>query len=300
MATTDGKLALRAVQAVAESGARFAVVHEEGALARGDVASDVDLVVDRPVGAFVAACADAWVQSELWPLIVWPYDVGGTGTIFLATAGAEEGVQLDVLFDPAGDGQYGARSEALLADLTGGERFPVLSEQARAAYLLSKRLRKGELDRALAVAAPFEPKVLDEAVHRYLRSDAADGVVSFLDSGELGSRRRLGPQLPRLAARLVRPVGAWLAVDAGDQGTLARALAARFGRFLPHVRYVGDINPLTWIRDVAPVRWRAGVAVSGIDARAVPFRPDVVVKATSETEAARLAVAEMHSRALNR
>src|SRR5690606_34870843 len=120
----------------------FAVIHGEDRLVRHKVASDVDLVVDRPVHDLVGAVGEEWRGVGLYPVVVWPYDVGGTGSVFLFTPDAADGVQLDVLFDPGGAGQYGIRSGALLDRREPGQVFPRVSSEAAAVYLLSKRVGK--------------------------------------------------------------------------------------------------------------------------------------------------------------
>lgn len=138
MATTSPEAALAAVAAIEETGVRFAILHDEATLAAEGVTSDVDMVVDRSAHEVVRAVAPAWARRGLYPVMVWPYDVGGTGSIFLSTSNAGEGAQLDVLHDPEGRGRYGAMSDLLLDRIEPGRRFPTSRPAEQTAYLLAK------------------------------------------------------------------------------------------------------------------------------------------------------------------
>ncbi|MGH8950712.1 MAG: hypothetical protein ACRDX9_04745, partial [Acidimicrobiia bacterium] len=137
MATTSSDAAFEAVAALEEAEVRFAVLHGEGELARREVDSDIDIVSDRPVHELVRASARHWAAAGLYPMIVWPYDVGGTGSVFLATQDAQQGVQLDLLHDPSGRGRYGARSDRLLSVSRPGSRFTTVAPGEQMAYLLA-------------------------------------------------------------------------------------------------------------------------------------------------------------------
>lgn len=299
MATTNGELAREAVDAVVKSGVHAVVLHGEASLAAAQVTSDVDLVVDRPVTEVVAAVTADWERRGLVPLIVWPYDVGGTGTVFLSTPDATDGVQLDLLHDPGGEGQYGARSDALLAASEPGDRFERVSPTAAAAYLLSKRLRKGQMARAKEVMAEHESAELQESIAAILRADIGRGVSAFIASGEVGERKK-SVHLGRLLRRVMRPVGAWVAVEGDADGTISAALAARFGRFLPRSEVATTSGPLAWIRRVAPLRWRAAIVFEADGRRQMGIRPDVTVKAIDGVDGCATVVVETLAQRISR
>lgn len=299
MATTNGELAREAVDAVVNSEVHAVVLHGEESLAAARVTSDVDLVVDRSVTAVVAAVRDEWARRGLVPLIVWPYDVGGTGTVFLSTPDATDGVQLDLLHDPGGEGQYGARSDALLAASEAGDRFERVSPTAAAPYLLSKRLRKGQMGRAKEVVAEHESAELQGAVAAILRADIGREVSAFIANGEVGKRKK-SVGAGRLLRRVMRPVGAWVAVEKDADGTISGALAARFGRFLPKSEVVTTSGAMDWIRRVAPLRWRAAIAFEPDGRRRMGIRPEVTVKAIDGVEGCSAVVVETLARRTSR
>jgi hypothetical protein len=255
MATTDGKLAAESVRALALSGVRMAVLHREEELAAGSVTSDVDLVVDRPLGAVVEKAGPAWRHLGLRPLIVWPYDVGGTGTIFLSTADASDGIQIDLLHDPAGRGQYGARSSVLLDRTEDGVAFSKVADTYADAYLLAKRLRKGELGAARDIVAR-SGDALPSVAAEVLRMDVANVVLSYVEGSDpVRFPRRVADPI-RLARRLLSPIGGW--IDVANE-TLAHELSSRFGRFLSLATVANGSSP-RWMISVSSIRWRAGIA----------------------------------------
>src|SRR5438552_15767372 len=139
MATSSGRLAAAALDALAASAVRFAVLHKEDLVATEAIESDVDIVVAGDPMAVLGGALPALHGAGLHPVAFWPYDVARTGTIFLATADATEGVQLDMLSDPKGEGKYGVRSAVLLARAVPGLRWPTISREHRLLYLLRKR-----------------------------------------------------------------------------------------------------------------------------------------------------------------
>lgn len=291
MATTNGELAREAVDAVVNSEVHAVVLHGEESLAAARVTSDVDLVVDRTVTEVVAAVSAGWERHSLVPLIVWPYDVGGTGTVFLSTPDATDGVQLDLLHDPGGEGQYGARSDALLNSAEAGDRFERVSPTAAAVYLLSKRLRKGQMAQAKDVVAEHESAELQEQVTAILRADIGRVVSAFIASGEVGERKK-SVGVGRLIRRVLRPVGAWVAVQDDTDGTISEALAARFGRFLPKSEVVTTSGPIAWIRRIAPLRWRAAIVFEPNGRRRIGIKPDVTVRAIDGTDGCAVVIVE--------
>jgi len=294
MATTSAGAALSAVAAIEKSRAGFAVLHDEPALARGEVASDVDLVVDRDVFQLARTVMKEWVGLDLHPVVVWPYDVGGTGSIFLTTSDAGQGVQLDVLHDTKGSGRYGARSDLLLGSAVPGERFTTVAAAERAAYLLAKRLSKGEVDKARELSASLSASGVDLEV---LRPDIATMVGSFLANETIPEAWERKPSWGHLVSRLRQPAGAWVELLGEDAITVAAELAMRFGRILPHARSLAGPHIGGWATSVAPIRWRAGLVVSHGKRIGITPRPDISIDdSASVSEAAAITVSSLAAR----
>lgn len=298
MATTSPEAALGAVAAIEEAGMRFAVLHNEEGLAHRATSSDVDIVADRSAQDVIRVVGEHWHRLGLHPVVVWPYDVGGTGSIFLSTADAGDGVQLDVLYDTRGRGRYGVRSGMLLDAALPGERFPTVAPPERLAYLLAKRIYKGELDEARRLAEGMGGTP-DAIALDVLEPATARDVRAFLGDGSAQPRQsRLG--LGRLMSRLRTPVGAWVEISGQDARQLAAGLVERFGSFLPRAVFLPTPSLGAWVTTVAPVRWRAGiVATYGAARSRVTPRPDVSIEnAHSTEEACRVVVKALTRRTL--
>jgi len=256
-----------------DTGIRVAVLHAEEHLARFDTTSDVDLVADRPIAEVLSAARPRWTASGLHAIVLWPYDVGGTGTIFLVNENATEGVQLDVLHDIDGRGQYGLRSGALLEHTTSGRRFPRLDEDASRIYLARKRQVK-------AMAIPPPDAVGDFAYHLLSPRSARQ-----LLEADMTKQHGLSPSnARRIVSRLADPIGAWVHITSGELKTASQAatiLGERMSRILPHVDWA-ELEPFPtriqwWVRRVAPVRWRPGVFISWATDGQKPLGCDIVV-----------------------
>lgn len=264
-------------------------------MALGQVRSDVDLVVDRPIARVVATAAASWRERGLWPVAAWPYDVGGTGSVFLATEDAAGGVQLDLLHDLQGRGRYGARSGRLLEGSVPGQAFPTVAPLPTTAYLVVKRHLKGMTEVAAELAGGVDAGELREAADDALVADRAALVRSFLD-GVVPPVPARPPSVTRLVGRMLHPVGAWLSVAEAEHG---RSLVERFGRFLPHARLVRVDSRWDWVRSVVPVRWRPGIVIS--PPRAGWPAPDVVLAAAGDVDTVgRQAVEALSRRVLAR
>ncbi|CAN5845124.1 hypothetical protein BH23ACT4_BH23ACT4_09790 [soil metagenome] len=291
MATTDPLLAHRAVTALFRSGAPLAVLHGEDRLARFEPVTDVDLVSGLLPIELVRSTESEWSRMGLHPIIFWPYDVGGTATVFLTTPRANEGVQLDILHDPAGQGQYGLYSGRLLDHLIQGEQFPRLDHWATLAYTARKRLVKGEIQ---AFRAAWHPD--SRQGERAARHVLAEGAVQEMISGRFRARPWISTaRVARAIRRLARPIGAWAHIfdDRASSEVMALELERRFSRILPHVHssqlpQPGPRLPGWWASHVAPVRWRPGVyfswsARSSVRADIAILRPLDVEDAAQQT-----------------
>jgi hypothetical protein len=273
MATSDPVLAKTALDVLADRGVRFAVLHKESAIASGSILSDVDLVVDQDPREIIAQNVPALHRVGLHPIVVWPYDVASTATVFLALPDGSDGVQIDFLRDPTGAGRYGVRSTVLLEDAQPGERWPTIRADHQFLYLIRKRSCKGEADelaRLLASVSDPEKRQLGMETQKLFSPSAAERLRSLLEPAVRRDRERLdvhpASDSLRLLGRLRHPIGFWVEVVGDGASACARALSARFGRYLPWTqaeqRPRVQAEPFWWCRNVAPVRWRAGLFVS--------------------------------------
>jgi hypothetical protein len=285
---------LKAIVVIQGTGVRHAILHGEGDLVRGKVDTDVDIVTDRSVHEVARSAASQWQAIGLFPIIVWPYDTGGTGSIFLSTLDARTGVQLDILYDPEGRGRYGVKSDLLLNGALAGEQFTTVAPAQRTAYLLAKRISKGQTSEARRLIDLVPPAEVDLAV---LRPAVAEVVRSYLEDGssQTGWQRRPSPG--RLLARLRNPVGAWVELAADDDDVVAAELISRFRLFLPHAVLTPAPNLGAWVTAVAPVRWRAGIVASHGRRSPIIPAPDVSIpERVSVDEACRRTVSALSLR----
>jgi len=301
MATTDARLAWEALRILDAEGVRFVLLHGLDRLGAGRV-SDVDVAVDEPPIRILARTRRSFADAGLFPVVVWPYDIGGTSTVFYVSADASNGVQLDLLFDECGSGHYGIRSSGLLRWARTCRGLPVLAPEAEVIYLWQKRQRKRQaeaLPTLVARAATLDPDTLMAASREITGGERA--ARSLLEGDVRLSRpSRVRPlrQVRRLGSRVRDPVGWWVHVR--DRST-ARLIGERFGRILPRVRVteVPGSGParLRWFfSTVQPVRLRPGVVVSVGPVTSGVVTPDLVLgDVTGETAVVSL-VAAMASR----
>jgi hypothetical protein len=300
MATTNSRLAAASLEAMQEAGVHFALLHELERLLRGDL-SDVDAVVGEPALTAIRRTTPAWRSRGILPVLVWPYDIGGTATVFLATVDASEGAQLDLLFDPRGVGKYAVKSAALLATADRSGMLPTVSDAASLIYQWRKRTVKGQWERL--------PTLSERARHLDRRA-VLTASETISGSSTLGRellearpqvrgqrlRRHLARRGLRIAQRLVSPVGFWAHAADADLG---EELAGRFSRFL--VRAATEATPSRfrepawWAMRVMPTRLRPGVFVS--TGRLPRWRiPDGVLRAETPDGAARQLTEAMAAR----
>jgi hypothetical protein len=285
---------MKAVVAIQGTGVRHAILHGEGDLVRREVDSDVDIVADRAVHAVVRSVAGHWKDLGLYPVIVWPYDPGGTGSIFLTTLDARVGVQLDILYDPEGRGRYGVKSDLLLNGALAGDQFTTVAPSQRAAYLLAKRLGKGQTSEARRMMDLVPPAGVDLDV---LRSDIADLVRAYMEGGSSPTGWQRRPSAGLFLTRLRNPVGAWVELEADDSHVVAAEVISRFGRFVPHAELISAPNLGAWMTSVAPIRWRAGIVAShGRRARISPAPDLSILERVSVDEACRQTVLALSRR----
>jgi len=315
MATTDPTLACQTLDLLRDSGARFAVLHDADSLSDGTLATDVDLAVEVPPGVLVTRLLPNLHARGLHPIVVWNYDVGGATTVVLATRDAADGVQIDLICDATGIGLDSVVAPALIDAATPDDRgWPRVKAVHELLYLLRKRQRKGDrpgLEPLLERARSLWSKEVEIEAFRILSGRAARSVCRMVceESVDLpAAPRRLVPhrRLARLGGRCVQPIGFWAQLDS-EHGAEeeARAVAARFARFLPVARFgsapPGLIGDARWmLSHVAPVRWRAGLLVSWSRGHrhGTILRPDLRVRAIDVIDVSRRIVLAMETRQL--
>ena len=298
--TTDASLVLRAVEAITEAGVEYGLLFGREGLGGG---SDVDLVVEYPAAETIHKVWRLWLNRGLFPVVVWPYDIGETAAVFLATADASEGVHLDLLHDLNGVGHLGVFSGALLRSVVTDDGPLEVSREASLIYEWRKRLWKRQSDRL-----PDLRKKASEINRDWVLATSVAVTGSALSGsqlvGELPPPRIWRPNLRHPVAKLVRiidrvadPVGFWAHVQ---DPQLARLLADRFSRFLVLAGTGAVPSPalqIPWaVTRVAKVRFRPGIFIShGPSPGGVP-RPDLIVQAADQDSAAREITSAMAAR----
>jgi hypothetical protein len=275
LATTSAALAAAVLDSLEKCGLEFAVLHGEESIAAGNVFSDLDVVVGTHPAAALSQASIVLGDAGVYPILIWDYDVGGTTTVFLATADASEGVQLDLMYDPLGRGKYGAKTGPMLASRVSGERWPTVGTQCRTAYLIRKRHVKGDfgrLERLLSDARQFANADFNSIVRETFSSPVADSILGLVaGNGRFGSvpfaRSYKLRNALRLVRRVLRPTGFWVEIGGESGSELIGRVLVRFKRFLPVVetgrRPRGVGAQVRWVAsDVVPVRWRPGLFVS--------------------------------------
>ena len=271
---------------------RFAILHGTDVISQGTITTDLDLAVDTSPRQLLVELLPLLREGDLHPVICWNYDVGGATTILLATDDAADGVQLDLVCDREGIGLDGLVTPPIVAAAVRDDRqWPRAKPVHELLYLIRKRHRKRDrvgLEQLLERARALEPKEIEVEAFRIFRSPVARALCQIVHDAPDAMpnvRRRLAPRrrVARISRRLAQPVGFWveLAPDSGGEDE-ARAIAARFGRFLPLARSErrapGALGEASWmLTNVMPVRWRPGLFVSWSQDHRVrmPFQPDL-------------------------
>lgn len=303
MPTTKPEIAVRAIEAIQQSGVPFAILHSADML-WSEAVSDVDLVADISPTSLIHRCAEKWRDHRLFPVVVWPYDIGGTATVFLATTDAKDGVQLDIMFDPGGVGKHGLRTEPLMASAVESGGLPVIGEAERLIYLWKKRSLKKQANRLaqlqdIAAELPFADVAL--ASISLTGSDATARELAGEPVVTRHTRRHGFRRARRLAGRLRNPIGFWAH---STSETLAASLRDRFSGFLivsrEGPRPISTARRMTWYySDVLPTVVRPGVYLSHGASRGRHPSPWLTLSGQSVDDAAEELTTHMASRILS-
>lgn len=289
MSTTSAGLGRAAVAALVDCEIALALLHVSDLPANEAPFSDVDLVVGVPPRTILSLAAESWAARGLHPIIAWPYDVGGTMSVFLASPDARDGVQLDMLYDLRGLGRYGIRSDGALTMSEPGDFVPTLAEPARLVYLWRKRGVKADPRARESLqkrARSIDSHALERASIALTGSPGvADEILGRARSKSSRPPRAVLARLERMYARSKHPVGFWVHTEST---VVATELERRLSRILRPVA-IGSppgrlARPFWYVGRVASVRFRPGVFISvgpgcpgGVDAK-VGGDPDAAAR----------------------
>jgi hypothetical protein len=150
MGTTDTRLAQRLLRVLDSQNVEYLVLHNACDIALGRPISDIDTIVRCKPWQVIEKLLNEESKHGLSLVMTWEYDFGALTSFWMSRDGSN-GVQLDLLEDSQGRGRYGFRTEQAFGFADTSEWPPRLSRPAMLVYLLSKRIAKGDRDRAVGV-----------------------------------------------------------------------------------------------------------------------------------------------------
>ena len=271
----------------------------------GNVQSDVDIVVGSFPPLIVGQALSEFRTNRLHPIVINPYDAGGSASVYMATDNAEGGLQLDMYYDPRGVGRFGLRTGPLLSNSVQGVQWPVVSPEYRAVYLLRKRHWKGEkpkIDRLREEVRLLDQRKLEEAMRSLTTPTVSRSLNNLIQDNWHNFRSSTGNVLADQQRRLKRirqPVGFWISIQGAGSERIANDLARRFENVIR--TKVGKRPTRRWqealwlAREVAPIRWKPGLFVSWSSGSHEHFAADLDLS-TSDDDPAGLVVRSMEAR----
>jgi len=270
MATTDGEF-LAGILDRLHSVCSVAFLHAESAAAAGELRSDADLVVPMPARDCMKQMRRS-LDNYARLVLTFPYDTGAESYFFLGPE--DQGAQVDLMHDPMGRGRLGLRSDALLQSAVAGDRWPRLAHLDLQIYTFLKRTMKGDHHKArqaLESLRAEETKCrarLDEVC--VARTGAM--VRAALDTSSVVQFDGPGPDLRRLASRVLRPVGRSISFTGSGSEEAADALRARLAPLVPNlVRSHGSPGLAATLAELARCI-RPAVTVSAEPRPGMPWR----------------------------
>jgi len=286
MATSSVEAAKRVLRAVHEAIPNSALIHGADALIAGSPISDLDIAVGSLPDCWDRALVESLGEIGLTPFIVWLYDSSAV-TLFLAAQALTDGVQLDLLHSPTGQGKYGFLTHVAVLGAIPGPFGPVLNQTDSWLYLLRKRAVKGHGERIKTLLSK-PPAAKDELIARAgdLFAPGHRDVVRAV----LTERVPVEPRVPfrslpsRVVFRLRHPAGLWIHVDGDGAALEVEELHARLRRFVLRVDLVdGNSRHPAGLEmwRIHATRLRAGVVVSSDHQRG---RADIRIRATGDTD----------------
>lgn len=273
MSTTDPNLPVTILDCMAASGIEFAVLHDEADVAAGSTMSDVDVVTASAPLEILSLIDDCLSSRDIHPIVSWQYDVDSS-SLFFTDGRATEGAQLDLVYGDTGLGNYGLHSAAILDKSERGDRWMTASELHELLYSIRKRHLKRqteEMDELLAKAHDLPMGEVTKGCQEIFSQGTAAAMIAILAGRSRGVGvaewfHRGWRDAGRLAKRIGDPAGFWVALQGDDSAGLAHQISGRFARILPasgHGEWDGSIrNSVRSLKDLAAVRWRAGVFVT--------------------------------------
>lgn len=287
---------------------KFAILHGETEIADGRCSSDVDIVTHLKARDLLKRTYGELRASGLHPVVLWPYDVG-SASVFIVDEAARDGVQFDILYDRTGTGHYGVKSDAVLARMEPGARWPRARHEDELLYLIRKRQYKGQRDRLADLvrqSQSYPGDALRSRAGELFSQPSAAAVIAALAGADqapdrLRTVRESVNNVGRMLSRIMRPVGFWAAFTGPHAQAAAGDISARFERVLPVSgcgRTGADLAKApSHLRRLAPVRWRAGLYCSWGPVPPGPS-PDLIVECEDGhiDRAARAVVAGMEQR----
>jgi hypothetical protein len=289
MATTSSRLVDDVLSVLTEVGTGWAVLHGEEEVARGEIESDVDLVIRVPMAVVLRGrFTELLRHRSVYPVIYWPYDVAGTATVFFTNEDASAGVQIDTLHDPHARGKFGIRTDVLLDNAGHGEAWPRVEPPFSLLYQVRKRHWKGQHEQIPGLREQLRAYPAEEirfSAGEMFDSDTRHLVLELVDGADPTRFPREAPayrvrNLARRFRRLASPVGAWVEFAGPEAEAAADRAVERFGRLLNVTRRAdrptGHGVAVWWVRSVAPVRWRPGLVV-GVGGGGRPM-PDLTIR----------------------
>jgi hypothetical protein len=265
VATSSVEAARLALAAVREVFPTVALIHGEDLLQTGASMTDLDLAVGQLPTDWDDELRQSLARQDLLPVITWRYDSAAV-SLFVASHGLQDGVQLDLLHSPHGKGKYGFLTDVALSHAVDGATVPSLAPIDSWLYQLRKRSLKGQLDRVAALLREA-PTGTGELLARseVLFAPGHRDVVREV----LGGRQPTEPATPMLAElhrvvfRLRHPAGLWIHVASGeDQAIELHRLLGRFVKRATLVQIEGRTASPRDLRQILSVRWRAGAIVT--------------------------------------
>lgn len=301
-------MAVAALDALERSQVPFSLLHDEERILSHAIQSDVDIVVSSPPRTILSQSLDALHAINLYPIVINAYDAGGSASVYMATDGAEDGLQLDMYFDPRAVGRLGLRTNILLANSVQGARWPVVAPEYQAVYLLRKRHWKGDqrkVDLIRQELLRFDSERVKQAIESSVKRDVVASIHRLLQDDRHSFKtpiRNLFADQYRRVERLRHPVGFWTEIIGADSERVAKNLARLFERVLVTRAGPRPAQPASmarWlVRDVAPLRWKPGLFVSW--SPRIPLTPRADLELTDvtipEEDLARRAVLAMEAR----
>ena len=209
MATTSAEAARSLLDGLGRAGIEYAVLHGEERLSGDGPLSDVDVITRRAAGEVLSSLTRVVNPHKHTLVMHWEYDDGAVSSFWLDQSG-RQGVQLDILHDPAGRGRYGFKTDVALDSAGEGTRFPKLRSDHELLYLGVKRFRKGDWD-VLAKIRPLLGGAIESGYEVLSDRGSRQLGDAFIGRPVASSRRYMerAKEIASLRAvrRVVHPIG---------------------------------------------------------------------------------------------